>query len=84
MEFGFEIVHRPGKCYKAAEAVYRLPQKWSEKEKKNADVDVNIPTYCVVGQIRKLNKVFIENEDKIRPLLTTKELMETAKILKRY
>lgn len=54
--------------HEAIEAMYRVPLKAAENEKRNIDVDDEVPRYCIVGQISKPNTVPTENEDDIGSL----------------
>lgn len=67
-EFYFEIVHWPDKYHEAADTMSSLPQKATDKTQGSADVDDDISTYCIAGQVSKPNTVLKEYEDEVGPL----------------
>lgn len=55
----------------------RFPKKVPDGTNKIADNDDKIPAYCIVEQRSNLNTVPIKNRDEVRPILTTKDGMDT-------
>lgn len=81
-----DISQQPGKYHKAADAVYGLPQNTAEKNKGNADIDKDNPTYCIVAQRSKPNTVFRVNRGN-KELLSFAEEMKDAQaddVLRQY
>lgn len=75
-EFSFEIVLRPRKHYKAADAKLRLPQKATNETNETADVDDGISPSCIVEPISNPNTASERHEGKVEPFPTMNELME--------
>lgn len=75
-QFDLGIVHQPEKYHKAADPMFRLPQKTTNKTKGITNVDDDILTYCIVGQISESNTVSKASELEVGPLPTTNELMK--------
>lgn len=67
---------KPRKYHEDSYAMSRLPQKASDKTNKISKVEYDNLTYCIVGQISKPSTSSMEDENKVGPLPSTKELME--------
>lgn len=74
MQVNFKVGFRPGKYHGAADATSRLPEKAPGKENEIADVDDNLPTYCIVGPISESNNASKMNKKAVQPLPTTTKI----------
>lgn len=71
---GTRFRNGPGKYHEASDAVSKLTWMGSKVEKEGANVDGNIPPYCIVGQISESNNAPRLNEEIVEPLPTTAEI----------
>lgn len=76
MEILVEIVRRPEKYDKAADAMSGLPQKATDETNEIVDVDDDITAYRIVVKMSQTGTALEKDEDEVGLLSAAKELMK--------